>query len=170
MTAPADFTQRAREALVEVLDTLDTIVALTGRGSDNVVAAEDLTAAELPRIGYGIGRVQQLTATDFRVPVTFTAAATDAATANALLNAIDEGVSNLALAATTNPIDSYRERADEGHQDAARDDSADCYVASIDVVLVASAATTTIASVDVAISLLPELANDPDAVATAEVT
>lgn len=139
MTAPADFTQRAREAIVEVVDTLPAIVALTGRASQNIVAAEDLTAALVPMIGYAIGRVQQISATDYRVPVTFTAAAADAATVNALLNAIDGAVTNPKLLLTSYPIDSYRERGDEGRQDAARADDADCFVGSIDISFVGSA-------------------------------
>lgn len=89
-----DLVQRTAEALVAILDTNAGVVAITNRANGNIVPYDDLADAPTPIISYidvtsaiagGIGDTR-------RVIIQFTVAATTKAVANALLEAIENGL------------------------------------------------------------------------------
>lgn len=98
---PTDIIQRTTEAMVAALDTNSAIVAITGRANGNVIPFDDFGDATLPTIAYmdvtganagGIGDTR-------RVVYQFTAGAKSRSVANALLEAVENGLTPQAFTA-----------------------------------------------------------------------
>jgi hypothetical protein len=105
----ADFVQTVREAVIAVLDTQSTIVALTGRANGNVIPFDDLGDVVVMGIEFmvvsavmigGIGDTR-------RVLLTFTASAPLEADANALLDLVEKKLTCPAMEAAG--LDAYPE-------------------------------------------------------------
>lgn len=96
-----DIIQRTSDALVAILDTNAAVVAITGRANVNIVPYDDIADVTVPILAYldvtganagGIGDTR-------RVVFQFTAAASSKAIANALLEAVENGLTPQAFTA-----------------------------------------------------------------------
>lgn len=102
-----DFVQIFAEAIVAALDTHASIIAITGRDTDNIVAGEATKEVELPIIAYDIINTAELAADqDTREPrVQFSADADDSATIRELLGVIERVLDQPLFASLTVPLD-----------------------------------------------------------------
>lgn len=145
MPAPADFTQYVRECVVATLDTAPLLVALTGRGSDNVVSEEALLEGSAPRpmVGYSLVATPA-EMTDYRVELTCTVVADDEATLWAMADAVDQSLTNPRLAAavaadgSARGLEAYREHWREARTPLGHDDELQAFALQLDFVLIAS--------------------------------
>lgn len=102
--------QQVREAVVAILDTHASVVALTGRASGNVVPWDDLGDGHVPAIAY------QFVADDFgpiensrAIQMQFTAVASSETAANELIALVMTLLTWSAFNALATPLDAYVE-------------------------------------------------------------
>jgi hypothetical protein len=136
-----DLLQRAREAVVQVLDQHPAVAALTGRLSQNIVAWGSLADATRPVLAYfvvadGLGPVENARA--ITVQFAAFAGAGDEALANELVALVPELITASSLAALPAPfaldafVESWQRRG------AAPDPESEAARADLDLTLVAS--------------------------------
>lgn len=114
MPPAVDTIQLMREAVVEALDTLPAVVAITGRASGNVVPFKNRDKAEMPAITYlvVVGAPAGGAGECWRVQLQFSAIAADDddETANKLLALVEQYTRPQYLSANVNsPVDAYQE-------------------------------------------------------------
>lgn len=115
MPPAVDTIQLVREALVEALDTLPAIAALTGRASGNVVPFKNRDKADVPAIAYHVvvGAPAGGVGECWEVQVQFSAIAEDDddERANKLLALVQEYTRPQYLAANAvTPLDAYQKQ------------------------------------------------------------
>lgn len=132
-----DLIQRAREAMVAVLDTNAAIVARTGRASGNLIDIEDGgEESPLPILLYEFqsdepGPILGSRALHWQ----FHAAALSQGAANELVALVEPALTYGALAALATPLDAYVERAERVAADTDRLQGV--FLAALDLTLIA---------------------------------
>jgi hypothetical protein len=113
-----DLIERAKIAIVAVLDTHPQIVAITGRSSGNLIPWDAETETDLPVIAYRVtvatrGGAAPATGDSREIMFLFSAVAADDAQSHALLEVIEGGIAppdvvwSVELATLPQPFDGY---------------------------------------------------------------
>lgn len=108
-----DIVELTREAVVSIIDTHASIVAITGRASENIVAWDPDTEVDRPVIAYQFITAPPLAADgDTRLMLfQFSASAEDEATVHELLGLVEQVLTQTAFLSLPTPLDAFVDRS-----------------------------------------------------------